>query len=230
MGSVYPRRNKLWIRFKGPDGWTQQKMPYHVGEENKARKVLLDLEARIAAGAEFDPANASGPITVAAYARRWLEERRRFVADSKNDEARLKYHVLPTIGGMRLEEVRPRHLAEMFRALRQANELAPKSILNVYSTVKALFRDAKIADLLTGDAPTILTKYQLGEAVDKDPEWRVTARYSRDELEILISDPRLPLDRRVFYALEGIAGLRLVRLPGCAGATTIRRSSRSAGC
>ena len=214
MGSVYPRRNKLWIRFKGPDGWTQQKTPYHVGEENKARKVLLDLEARIAAGAEFDPTNASGPITVAAYARRWLEERRRFVADSKNDEARLKYHVLPTIGAMRLEEVRPRHLAEMFRALRQANELAPKSILNVYSTVKALFRDAKIADLLTGDAPTILTKYQLGEAVDKDPEWRVTARYSRDELEILISDPRLPLDRRVFYALEGIAGLRLGEAAG----------------
>ena len=23
MGSVYPRRKKLWIRFKGPDGWTQ---------------------------------------------------------------------------------------------------------------------------------------------------------------------------------------------------------------
>jgi integrase len=214
MGSVYPRRKKLWIRFKGPDGWTQQKTPYHVGEENKARKVLLDVEARIAAGAEFDPTNSSGPITVAAYARKWLEERRRFVADSKNDEARLKYHVLPTIGAMRLDEVRPRHLVDMFRALREANKLAPKSILNVYSTVKALFRDAKIADLLTGDAPTILTKYQLGEAVDKDPEWRVTARYSRDELEILISDPRLPIDRRVFYALEGIAGLRLGEAAG----------------
>ena len=29
-------------------------------------------------------------------------------------------------------------------------------------------RDAKIADFLLGDAPTILTKYQFGEAVDKD--------------------------------------------------------------
>jgi integrase len=214
MGSVYPRRKKLWIRFKGPDGWTQQKTPYHVGEERKARKVLLDVEARMTAGIEFDPTNASGPITVAAYARKWIEERRSLVADAGNDEARLKYHVLPAIGGMRLEEVRPRHLVEMFRALRDANKLAPKSILNVYSTVKALFRDAKIADLLMGDAPTILTKYQLGEAVDKDPEWRVTARYSRDELEILISDPRLPLDRRVFYALEGIAGLRLGEAAG----------------
>src|SRR5947207_1419273 len=118
MGSVYPRRKKLWIRFKGPDGWTQQKTPYHVGEERKARKVLLDVEARMTAG------------------------------------------------------------------------------------------------ILMGDTPTILTKYQLGEAADKDPEWRVTARYSRDELEILISDPRLPFDRRVFYALEGIAGLRLGEAAG----------------
>jgi len=28
--------------------------------------------------------------------------------------------------------------------------------------------------------------------------------YSRDELEILVSDERVPLDRRVFYALCGI--------------------------
>ena len=155
MGSVYPRRKKLWIRFKGPDGWTQQKTAYHVGEERKARKVLLDVEARMTAGIEFAPTNASGPITVAAYASKWIEERRSLVADAGNDEARLKYHVLPTIGGMRLEEVRPRHLVEMFRALRDANKLAPKSILNVYSTVKALFRDAKMADLLMGDTPTI---------------------------------------------------------------------------
>ena len=60
----------------------------------------------------------------------------------------------------------------------------------------------------------ILTKYELGEAVDKDPEWRVTARYSREELEILISDPRLPIDRRMFCALEGIAGLRLGEAAG----------------
>jgi integrase len=214
MGSVYPRRKKLWIRFKGPDGWTQQKTPYHVGEEKKARKLLLDVEANVSAGIKFDPENVSGPVTVAAYARKWLEDRRTLVADSKNDEARLKYHVLPAIGSMRLDEVRPRHLVEMFRALRDANKLAPKSIINVYSTVKALFRDAKMADLLIGDAPTILTKYQLGEAVDKDPEWRATARYSRDELEILISDPRLPIDRRVLYALEGIAGLRLGEAAG----------------
>jgi integrase len=136
------------------------------------------------------------------------------VADWKSDQAKLNQHILPTIGALLLDEVRPRHLVELIRKLRVAAKLAPKTIYNVYSTLKALFRDAKIADLLTGDAPTILTKYQLGAAVDKDPEWRPTARYTRDELEILISDPRISLDRRVFYALEGIAGMRLGEVAG----------------
>ena len=214
MGCIYRRGTRLWIRFKGPDGkWTQQKTSLLAGSEAKARKLLLEVEAKITAGAEFAPAS-SGPITVAAYAAKWLIERKGLVADWKSDEARLKYHILPAIGALRLDEVRPRHLVEMVRALRIAAKLAPKSIYNVYSTVKALFRDARLADLLTGDAPTILTKYQLGEAVDKNPEWRATARYSREELEILISDPRIALDRRVFYSLEGIAGLRLGEAAG----------------
>jgi integrase len=57
-------------------------------------------------------------------------------------------------------------------------------------------------------SPCILTKYQLGEMADKNPEWRPTAIYSRSELEMLISDPQIPPDRQVLYALEGLAALR----------------------
>jgi integrase len=48
----------------------------------------------------------------------------------------------------------------------------------------------------------------LGQKIDKDPEWRPTAIYTREELELLISDERVPLDRRVMYALEGVGALR----------------------
>jgi len=221
MGCIYRRGNKLWIRFKGPDGrWTQQKTSHSVGSEPKARKLLLEVEARIAAGTAFaagslDLAAGAGPITVGHYAKKWIEDREGLgLADCAGDAARLENHVLPVIGSLRLDEVRPRHLAELVRTLRGQAKLAPKTIYNIYSTLKALFRDAKIADLLTGDSPTILTKYQLGENVDSDPEWRGTARYTRDELEILVSDERIPFDRRVFYALEGIGGLRLGEAAG----------------
>jgi hypothetical protein len=138
MGCVYPRKNKLWIRFKDADGkWTQQKTTFHLGSEKKARRMLLDVEARIAAGAKFEPVGTSAVVTVAAYAREWLAERRTLVSDAGNDEARLKVHILSTIGSLLLEEVRPRHLVEMIRALRSSGKLAPKSIYNVYSTLRS---------------------------------------------------------------------------------------------
>jgi hypothetical protein len=53
MGCVYARGDKLWIRFRGPDGWTQQNTPFHLGDEQKARKLLLDVEAMVKAGLKF---------------------------------------------------------------------------------------------------------------------------------------------------------------------------------
>jgi len=70
-----------------------------------------------------------------------------------------------------------------------------------------MFRDACLAGLID-HSPCILTKYQLGPVEDKNSEWRATALYTREELEMLISDWRIPTDRQVMYALMGIAALR----------------------
>jgi hypothetical protein len=120
VGSVYPRKNKLWLRFKGADGeWTQCKTPFHVGEEDAARKLLRKVENKIAAGLEVQGPEATGPLTLARYAERWNEERSKLgLADWKSDRSRLRDHVLPSLGSMALDEVRPRHLADLFRRLR----------------------------------------------------------------------------------------------------------------
>jgi len=85
--------------------------------------------------------------------------------------------------------------------------MAPKSVHNAYSSVSAFFRDACFADLLDA-SPCILTKRQLGPKEPKHPEFRSRAIFVRPELEQLISDDRISMDRRVLYALEGVAGLR----------------------
>ncbi|MFC1610554.1 tyrosine-type recombinase/integrase [Myxococcota bacterium] len=207
MGSVYRRRKKLWIRYKAADGkWTQDATKFEVGQEREARKLLKKVEARIAAGEALGI--KKGPVTVGEYAGRWLEERKALgIDDSQNDESRFRLHIRPAIGSMPIEDVRPRHIRDLILDLRAAKQLAPKTIRNVYSVLKALFRDAQLCDLVD-TSPCILTKYQLGENVDKNPEWRSTAIYTREELEQLISDERVPWDRRVLYALEGIGGLR----------------------
>jgi integrase len=46
----------------------------------------------------------------------------------------------------------------------------------------------------------------LPKKVDKDPTWRHEAIYTREEAELLVSDPRILVDRRVLYALKFLGG------------------------
>lgn len=205
---VFRRGERLWVRFKAPDGrWRNERTEFVVGQEEKAGRAFRALVERLAAGVELVGAR-SAATTLDEYASmKWFPSRRSVISDWKSDEARLRLHVLPKLGGIALDHVRPRHLAELFRAMRAARALAPKSIHNVYGVLSALFRDAEIDGLIDA-SPCILTERQLGENVDADPEWRATAVFTRSELEMLVSDERVPLDRRVMYALQGVAGLR----------------------
>lgn len=90
----------------------------------------------------------------------------------------------------------------------------------------ATFRDAAIEGVIE-QTPCILTSAQLGPLVDKDPEWRDGAKYTREKAETIISDERIPFDRRLYYAFTLLAGLRPVRSRRSGGATSIQRSRRS---
>jgi hypothetical protein len=112
---------------------------------------LKQLEARLSA--TRDVTDAAGlehgtPITVAQYTARWLKEREALHHASHKDEARrLNKHMLPRLGHMMLEEVRPRHIREFVLDLRQG-PLAPRTIYHVYQTTALLFRTAVIEELI----------------------------------------------------------------------------------
>jgi len=150
-----------------------------------------------------------GPLTVRQWAEIWIRERRKLDLDWLNDESRLRHHVLPVIGDMPIANVRTRHIIELFHGIRANKErpVAQRTVHTIYSTVAAMFRDAKLADK-TEQTACCLTEKQLGPLVDKNPEWRSTAVFSRDEAETIISCPKIPFDRRVCYALELLAGVR----------------------
>jgi hypothetical protein len=64
---------------------------------------------------------APGPVTVRAWSRRRMEDRRGLgLADVDNDQSRLDMHVLTVIGDYQLAEVRPRHILEIGRACARA--------------------------------------------------------------------------------------------------------------
>lgn len=89
----------------------------------------------------------------------------------------------------------------------------PRTVRNILSTLRSLFND-RIDDEIVDANPCDVHRKHLGRAGDKDPEWRASALYEREELVQLISDPRLPADRRVLYAIAFLTGSRLGEVAG----------------
>lgn len=204
MASIYRRGGKLWMRIREGGSWVSRTTPYAVGQERDALRYAKRKQERIAEH-EAKGLAVSHALTVRRYFTTWIAQREEADLDWRHDEARMRLHVLPAIGTLLLAEVRPRHLIDLFRALR--SKLAPRTVRNVYSVVSALFRDARLADLID-QTPCILDEVQLGPVKDKDPEWRAGAVYARNEVERLISDPEIEHDQRVHYAIQFLAGLR----------------------
>jgi hypothetical protein len=159
----------------------------------------------------------------------WIVKASGSELDWKNDESRLKSHVLPEFGDLVLAEVRARRVVDLFHKLRTDRErnLAQRTIYSIYTAVSALFRDAKLAALIE-QSPCILDERQLRPLVDKDPEWRNEALFVRDEVETIIFDTQIPADRQMVYALELLAGVRPGKPRRCAAGTTIRPCRHSA--
>ncbi len=205
---IFTRGSKLWIAFKGADGkWRNVASGFAAGQEDLARARFETLQA--AAKAQKPIGVAARPTTVRTFAAEWLEQRRATDHEWKHDRGKLNIHVLPVIGDMVLADVRARHVIDLFTKIRANRErpVAPRYLYNIYAVTAALFRDAKRADKIA-QTPCELDERDLGPLVDKDPEWRAGAVFARDEVELIITSPLIPLDRQMVYALEFLAGLR----------------------
>jgi integrase len=188
-------RPNLFAKFKLNGQWVKRATPFKPGEEARAEAWALVKQ------------HEEAVLTVRAWSVRWLAERRvSGIRDADNDNSRLNLHILPAIGDMALDEVRPKHIVDIVDKLKREGR-APRTVRNVYSVIKALFRDARIQDLCKTD-PCILGHRQLGKLRDKDLGWRAGAVFSREELALLVGDERIPNDRRLLYGLLGLGMLR----------------------
>ncbi len=209
-GSVFPRGRKLWLKVKGPSGWKQVPTSLRVGEERQAAALLAKVRDRILAGESLD--GPAGPVTVRAWAERWLERRKALVESGEAEAGVLETHVLSQLGDAELADVKPRHVAAMVRGW-IGEGYAPRTVRNIYYTLKSMFRDAAVEGLID-TSPCILGRAQLPQIVDADPEWRAGAQYTREELVSLVSAPSIPENERVANALLGLAALRVGEMGG----------------
>src|SRR5215470_3365442 len=107
MASVFRRGQKLYAKIRDATGvWQQVATGFDVGHEAAARRWARETQRE--ADARRD---GGGPLTVAAYAERWLATRHN--ASVADDRTRIRLHVLPTLGEMLLTDVRPRHARDL---------------------------------------------------------------------------------------------------------------------
>jgi integrase len=211
MASVFLKRGQWYARLKGdkhPGKWSDAPTGY--GEPQKEAAERFAREAQKAIDKRRG-VREPGSLSLRDWVKRWLIIREESGHDWKKDRGKLEKHVLPIIGGVDVHDVTAAQIAEIVHALRFREKLANRTVRNIYSVLAAVFRDARIDPQLASlvkQSPCVLTEAQLGSITDKDPEWRAQALFSRDEVETLVSDPRIPQDRQVVYALGLLAGLR----------------------
>jgi len=201
-GSVYARGQVIWVAYDHPvKGRQQHALPeIRVDALGKAeakrqgRIVLDDMLRQLAAGVDV---STRGPVTV----HDWFTSRVRTRPEGRKELAAIELHGGPLLR-LRLTDLTPHVLATWIRGMTGA----PKSIWHRWSNLRTAMRDAKIA----GHIPEIpmLPPDTLPLCVDSDPLWRDRAVYTIAEVERLISDERIPLHRRVLYALKALTGAR----------------------
>lgn len=204
MASIIARGGRLYAKIRNIDGKPERyRTDFIVGQEAAAERWANEQEERIANAREFKPAGTSGPLTIALYARAWLDKRKtKTVAD---DRGRLEKHVIPRIGDVVVKDARPRHFRDLIMGLRNETDLAPKTIREISGLCHTLFNSAVIDEIVT-ENPVKYEKGVLPKKLDKDPSWRRQAIYTRAEVEQMLSDERIPIDRRVLYALKFFTG------------------------
>ncbi|MGC4120497.1 MAG: tyrosine-type recombinase/integrase [Myxococcales bacterium] len=152
-------------------------------------------------------------LTLKQYGKRWLRERKRQgLAIAGQDGIVLRLHVFPELGDMPLAEIRPHHIRDLVRKLRlkpseKGGTLAPRTVRRVYGTLHVLLHDAVADELLVAN-PCVLKRHELPKNIDKDPTWRPSAVFLREEVEMLLSNAAIPFDRRVLYGLLFLTGIR----------------------
>lgn len=204
MASIYAKGPTLYMKIKKEGRWRAKATPYRVGQEREAMAFASECQRQI------DEREAAVPEvvkhTVRSYATEWNRERLSRVRSALGEMSIFERHIFPCIGDMRLTDVSRADIRDMVRTLRR-KKLAPRTVHNIYALARNMFAEAELEDLIPR-TPCRLRKGELPAAVDKDPEWRGQATFTREEMHMLMTDERVPWKRRMLHALKGMVGMR----------------------
>lgn len=205
-------RGKRWIARcpPRPDG-----VPLDLAH---AKAVAAELQRRYDAGTWSPPANddkpvadPGAPVLVLQHMRAWVKAQTYSSAD--DDVGDVERYIAPSpIADVPVSLIRPYHILDFIEWMKQrpsmrGGTLSSRTIRNVYSIVRRALDEAVIREVLASN-PCAVLRNKLPHIVDKVPGAREAWKLTRNEIERLISDERIPLARRLVYALLFLTGCR----------------------
>lgn len=201
-GSVF-----YWITFVDQHGDRQRESG---GETIAKAEALLRKRRREVQTGTYRPDGAEGGMLLADYVEPFLAHRTRRVKTVEDDRARLRDHIVPRLGDRPLAAIEPRDVEAFVLELVDADELAPKTVVNVHSTLAALLERARYEKLIDANPAHDLPAGTLpGAAPARDP-----LPFTRDEAQLLVFDRRIALERRVAHAMGAFCGARTGEIIG----------------
>jgi integrase len=151
------------------------------------------------------PARGSvGALSLAEFAGEWLETRSKFTR--RADEQRLRDHLLPLLGSLRLCDLRSHDVSAALREIQAKKNLSLQTAQNAYAVLHDLLGDALRKGLIEED-PRVLPADIWPSTAEK-----TLPTFSEAELSALTSDPRLEPDQRIWNSIAFYTGLKDVEV------------------
>ena len=212
-GYVRPRKDRkdalqLVIYYDGKR--LRRVTGFKVGQEAEAEKMLAVVleELRHPVVDKGPPAE---PGSVREWGEKWIEDRKaREKLEWIHEETHLRFYLYPVMGDRPLASVTNSTMLTWARSLERTlgpSGKAPSSkyIRKIASTVRALFKEAVRQEILAHSP----CNWDDSDLPEMEANNRVIGSgFELEQVKALISDPRVPEDRRTLYALEFLTGMR----------------------
>jgi len=164
---------------------------------NKAEAIRVLRELRASLGAPSRP-------TLKEYAPAVFERKARHGnRNVHREEQQLVLHVLPLVGDKELPDIARGDVLRIIETM-MGNGLSGSTVGNVIGVLRTILQDAGFHDLLEQNVAAQIPRYLMPKA---NPSG--LRDYSPNEVRTLLTDERIPLERRVLYAVQFFLGLRI---------------------
>lgn len=186
-GSIFQLADGRWVAQLSIGGRTQRRYLKRIRKTRREAAEALDqLRAAHATGQQLSR------LTLGAYLEQWVRDARNLRPATRRGYAVvIRYHLVPTIGDIRLAVLTPLHVESMLATV--GERLSPKSLRNVHAVLRRALGQAVRAGLVARnvasrefvDAPRVPVEEP--RAMSADEVRRFLTAAAGDRLEALFS-------------------------------------------